>query len=210
MCVAADTVVGNCHLEMETEPVRRGHVPIIGLVTEQRITSWKVIWNDAEHYGQRAVENAWAVGETWVSPAALGPLRPPAKALGPFEDVLLTEAQGLQSRMPGQGLFSIGDDLLGSTGDDATRFLWTIDDRGVNVAFEQTPMLTRRGHIVHSNISSQAHIAGEAWFVSQTEVAINFDSGRWGMWTKEFTQAMAEAAVSVWESLGYVVTVVSQ
>ena len=51
-----------------------------------------------EEAGTGAVEGERAV-ETWGT----GPLRPPSRPVGPFEDVLLDESSGLQSRLPGEG-----------------------------------------------------------------------------------------------------------
>lgn len=55
-----------------------------------------------------------------------------------------------------------------------------IDDRGVNMALEKTPFPTKRENIVHSNISDQAYIGGEAWFGPNKTVTINAGSGRFG------------------------------
>ncbi len=134
------------------------------------------------------------------APSSLGPLRPPARPLLRNEGVLLTEAQGLQTRTA--GLFD--DVVSGTHGDAATKYLWTIDDRGINTALEQIPFDTPRGNIVHSNLSSEAYFAGEAWFTSPTEVVINAGSGRWGD-RSGVTQAMWEAATQLWENLGYTV-----
>lgn len=85
------------------------------------------------------------------------------------------------------------------------KYLWTIDNRGINVAREQTPFATKRGFIVHSNISSAASIGGEAWFTGPGEVTINAGSGRYG-YNGGASGAQWLEAISYWRGLGYKVT----
>ncbi len=133
----------------------------------------------------------------------LGRIKPPARQILPGEDIQLTPAQGLQRRI--SGLFSRV--RLGRQGDPQTRYLWTIDEHGVNIGWELTPMGTPRGHIVHTNLSPDgAYIAGEVWFTSETEVVLNAYSGRYGVGNPETTADMFQAAVQIWERLGYTVT----
>lgn len=61
---------------------------------------------------------------------------------------------------------------------------------------------TLRGNIVHSNISSQASIGGEAWFGPNNSVTINAGSGRYGD-RSGISSAQWNAAVKYWKSLGY-------
>src|SRR6516162_10717 len=84
--------------------------------------------------------------------ADLGDPHPSAKGVLANEDVLIGPAEGLQSRK--EGLFE--NMKLGKHPDKATKYLWTIDDRGVNCALELTPFQTPRGHITHTNISNLA------------------------------------------------------
>jgi hypothetical protein len=135
--------------------------------------------------------------------ADLGELHPSAKSVLANEDVPIGPAQGLQSRK--DGLFE--HVKFGKRPDKATKYLWTIDDRGVNCALESTPFQTARGHITHTNISRLARFAGEAWFTGRREVTVNGHSGRFGD-RAQGTPVQYEAAVELWERLGYRVTVI--
>lgn len=134
-----------------------------------------------------------------------GNLRPPAQALGINEDILINASHGLQSRLPGSGQFE--NVLMGTHKDKATTYLYTVDERGVNVVLEKTPFRTARGNVVHSNISSQASIGGEIWFGPNNTVTINAGSGRFGD-RAGITVQQWEATVELWESLGYKVNAV--
>ncbi|PZF75033.1 RHS repeat domain-containing protein [Taibaiella soli] len=129
----------------------------------------------------------------------LGILKNSARTLSKDEDILITPAEGLQSSHSGK----FENVTLGTKGDKATTYLWTIDERGLNVALEKTPMTTDRGNIVHSNISSKAYIAGEAWFESENTVIINAGSGRFGDGNPLVNEKTWEAAQQFWKSLGY-------
>jgi hypothetical protein len=131
----------------------------------------------------------------------LGDLRTPAKAAQKNEDVLIGPKEGLQSHK--EGLFA--GVQLGKHGDPITKYLWTIDDRGVNIVLERTPFNTPRGWMTHTNISSRARFAGEAWFTSPHEVVLNGHSGRFGD-RAAGTDKQYKAAVEYWERLGYEVT----
>jgi hypothetical protein len=135
------------------------------------------------------------------APHGLGPLRPPARQMLKNEDVLIDSSHGLQSRT--EGLFT--DVRHGTHGDLDSKYLWTIDHRGVNVAHELTPFPTPRGNIVHSNISSEASIGGEAWFGPNNSVTINAGSGRFGD-AAGITRGQWDAASQYWSNLGYNVT----
>jgi hypothetical protein len=91
---------------------------------------------------------------------------------------------------------------LGQYGDAATKYLYTVDQRGVNVVLEKTPFSTPRGNVVHTNISSEASIGGEAWFGPNNTVTINAGSGRFGDGAG-ITMQQWDATVKLWESLGY-------
>jgi len=131
----------------------------------------------------------------------LGEPRPPATAPKQNEDVLIGAKEGLQSRK--EGLFQ--GVKLGSRPDPATKYLWTIDDRGINIALELTPFPTPRGYITHTNISAVARFAGEAWFTGPHSVVLNGHSKRYGD-RSNATTAQYEAALEYWERLGYEVT----
>ncbi len=135
-----------------------------------------------------------------VENSGVGPLRPSARPLLKNEGVLIGPKQGLQSSKNSR----FTNTLQGKHGDPASKYLWTIDKRGVNVALEKTPMATPRGNIVHTNISSEASIGGEAWFGPQNTVTINAGSGRFGDGAGAKSEQW-DAAVKYWEGLGYTV-----
>ncbi len=129
-----------------------------------------------------------------------GPSRASARAVGQNEHILIDASQGLQSRTPGAGPFE--NIQTGTRPHAATKYLWTVDERGVNLAREKTPFPTARGNIVHTNLSERASIGGEAWFGPDNSVAINAGSGRFGDGAG-ITQQQWDAAVRLWETLGY-------
>ena len=129
-----------------------------------------------------------------------GPLRASARAVGRNEHILIDASHGLQSRTPGAGPFE--NIQTGTRPDAATKYLWTVDERGVNLAREKTPFPTERGNIVHTNLSEKASIGGEAWFGPDNSVTINAGSGRFGDGAG-ITQQQWDAAVKLWEALGY-------
>jgi len=135
--------------------------------------------------------------------ADMGDLRPSAKPAAANEDVPIGEKEGLQVRK--EGLFM--NVKRGVHRDRETKYLWTIDDRGLCIALEQTPFETSRGHITHTNLSKLAHFAGEAWFTGAREVTVNGRSGRFGD-RAHGTEKQYEAAVEYWEKLGYRVEVI--
>jgi hypothetical protein len=129
-----------------------------------------------------------------------GPLRAPARPLLNNENVLIDASHGLQSRLAGAGPFQ--NVTTGMRPDGATKYLWTVDERGVNIGLEKTPFPTPRGNIVHTNLSEKASIGGEAWFGPENSVTINAGSGRFGDGAG-ITPQQWDAAVKLWESLGY-------
>jgi hypothetical protein len=135
--------------------------------------------------------------------AEMGDLHPSAKNIQTNEDLPICEKEGLQSRR--EGFFD--HPTLGKHRDPDTKYLWTIDDRGVNIALELTPAATSRGYITHTNISRMARFAGEVWFISPHEVILNGHSGRFGDRARA-TNEQYEAALEYWELLGYKVTAV--
>ena len=137
-------------------------------------------------------------------PKELTELRAPARPLLENEGVPLKADQGLQSRTAGR----FDRVVIGSHGDPATKYLWTFDQRGLNIAPEKTPFPTPRGNIVHTNLSSQASVGGEAWFTAEKEVTINAGSGRFGAGSGGASEEQYQAAAKYWEALGYKVRVV--
>jgi len=127
-----------------------------------------------------------------------GSLREPAVVLQTNEDVLVDATHGLQSKTSNR----FDDVILGEYGDKKTKYLWTIDERGINAIHESTPFPNPRGKVVHTNLSQRASIGGEAWFESTDTVSINPRSGRFGA-AAGMTRLQWEAAIRYWESLGY-------
>ncbi|MBC7387784.1 MAG: hypothetical protein H7329_01110 [Opitutaceae bacterium] len=128
---------------------------------------------------------------------ALGSLRNPAITPGFGESTLIDYSGGLASRR-----FSTFKNVIkGSAGEAATKYLWTIDNRGINVALEQTQAATSRGFITHTNISSTAYAGGEVWFTDEKSVFINAKSARFG--GASMTTEQWAAAKSSWEAIGY-------
>jgi hypothetical protein len=135
----------------------------------------------------------------------MGVLRVSTRDILANEGVIISEAQGRQVRKYGGSKFA--NVKISQNGDKDGTYLWTIDEGGLNVAYEGTPFPTPRGNIVHSNISTKAYIAGELWFTSSSEITINAGSGRFG-YGSGATISQYNSAVKYFESLGYKVTVI--
>ncbi len=129
-----------------------------------------------------------------------GLLRDPAADLEENEDKLVDASHGLQSSKT--KLFE--SVVTGNYGKRDSKYLWTIDQRGINLIQESTAFPTPRGYVVHSNLSRRASIGGEAWFESPDTVSINPSSGRFGA-AAGMTSAQWNAAIRYWEKLGYTV-----
>lgn len=127
-----------------------------------------------------------------------GPLREPAVVPQRGEERLLDATHNLQSRKAGY----FEDVVLGKYGDKKTKYLWTIDARGINIVPATTAVQAPRGKVVHTNLSQRASLGGEAWFESPQSVMINPKSGRFGA-AAGMTRPHWEAATRYWESLGY-------
>jgi len=135
--------------------------------------------------------------EAKVPFSGLGKLRGPAVTPGIGEAELISYEQGLASRTYSK----FKNVVTGKVDDDATKYLFTIDERGINIALEQTPAATERGFITHTNISSTASAGGEAWFGAEGTVYINPKSARFG--GNAYTPEQWSAVTKAWESLGY-------
>lgn len=156
-------------------------------------------------YGQETVAALFGFSADHIAPnrvtvSDIGELRPPALQLLDGEDVLIGPTEGLQSRTAG----TFDDVVQGAPDDAATTYLYTIDDRGVNIALRSTTAATPRGNIVHSNLSERAVIGGEAWFGPNNTVTIDAGSGRFGDGAG-ITQQQWGNTVRYWEGLGYTV-----
>lgn len=172
-------------------------VPVEGAATDLYRAADGSIYK-LDEVGQLVPTSRTAANRVAVSD--IGELRPPARPLLEGEDALIGSAQGLQSRTAG----TFDNVVQGTHGDRATTYLYTIDDRGVNIALETTPAATPRGNIVHTNISDRAVIGGEAWFGPNNTVTINAGSGRFGDGAG-ITQQQWDNTVRYWEGLGYTV-----
>jgi hypothetical protein len=82
-----------------------------------------------------------------------------------------------------KGLYSgqFGDITVGKYGDANSKYLWTIDEAGINVGLEKTA-IGSNGVIKHTNLSSEAFVGGEVWFTGKNAVHINAWSGRFWGW----------------------------
>ena len=127
----------------------------------------------------------------------LGNLREPAITPGLGETKLIDYSGGLASRK----LSTFTNVIKGRPGEAATKYLWTIDKRGINIALEQTPAATSRGFITHTNISNAASAGGEVWFTGDKSVFINAKSARFG--GSSMTSEQWNAAKAAWEKIGY-------
>jgi hypothetical protein len=145
-----------------------------------------------------------AAKAAWQRPEGLETLQPrnPRVDIGRNEAELIGKDLGLQTKTSS----AFENVPTGAPGEKETKYLWTIDERGVNAAREKTPFDTDRGCIVHTNISEKAAAAGEVWFGSDNTVYMNFESGRFG---RDYISNVAkQGAVKAWEDLGYNVKVV--
>jgi len=127
-----------------------------------------------------------------------GPCRAPGVTLEENEDKLVDASHGLKSSKTKrfEGV------VTGDYGDKNSKYLWTIDKRGINVIQESTAFPTPRGYVVHTNLSRNASLGGEAWFESPDTVSINPNSGRFGK-AAGITREQWCAAIRYWEKLGY-------
>lgn len=130
----------------------------------------------------------------------VGNIRPPAIYPGVGESTLLNYTQGLGSRM----FTRFTNVIRGNVGEANSKYLWTIDERGINIALETTPppvVQTRSGLIKHTNISTTAYSGGEVWFTGEKSVYIIPKSARFG--GSSMTTEQWNAAKTAWEKIGY-------
>lgn len=138
---------------------------------------------------------AGLTGETFIgliTPGLKGPLRELLEKEGEY-----FVGHALESRI--DGFF---DNIqIGSPGEMASKYLWTIDHRGVNIAPASTPFATPSGAIVDTNISQKAYIGGEAWFGPDNTVHLNTGSSRFS--GAGASPEQVETAAGFWQHLGY-------
>jgi len=157
----------------------------------------------------RSLEELGAAGRAAEDLWGTGPLKPPHPDRFPKKDPLasadqkrlIDESYGLQSRLPDSGIFE--DVVLGKVGTPNGLYLYTVDNRGLNVALEAQPIGVNE-MLKHSNLSSQASIGGEAWFGGNNTVHINPNSGRYGNGQiGGYTEQQWASTIKLWGSLGY-------
>ncbi len=125
--------------------------------------------------------------------------------------VPLTPNDGLQSSID----TPFSNVVTGAYGTDGGRYLWTVDERGINIALENTSwdQAPANGKLKHTNLSpTGAVVAGEVWFIDNKTVAINAESGRYNQGHADNKRptnsegAYLDAA-EIWEKMGYKVIV---
>ena len=107
----------------------------------------------------------------------IGPLVYPEKT-DPIDDFDTYRALDVKSFLPGDKapnkLFRNCYDIR------VFKYLWTLDQKGINICREMKPCASSRGIVLHSKVSPMAVAGGEAWFSpNEDAVTINFCSGRY-------------------------------
>lgn len=131
----------------------------------------------------------------------VGPLQRPAIIGTPQQMRQIGPKDGLQSRTYGR----FADVATGKYGNRNSKYLWTIDAKGVNIVKERAP---GRPDFKHTNLSSRASVGGEVWFTGAKSVTINAGSGRFGDGNKNVGPKQLKQAAKIWKDLGYNVTVI--
>jgi len=130
----------------------------------------------------------------------LGELKEPARAILKGEDIPFSNK--LVRKFAEQKFKKI---KLGKYGEAEYKYIWTIDNNGINIGLEQTK-IGENNVIKHSNLSPKAYSGGEVWFIKQNEIHINAWSGRFGA-GNNMTKEVWELSIEFWKSLGYKVMV---
>ena len=95
--------------------------------------------------------------------------------------------------------------ITGNYGEASKKYIWTIDDNGINIGLEQTS-IGNNSVIKHTNLSPKAYSGGEVWFTDIETVHVNAWSGRFGAGAN-MTKVEWEASIDAWKSLGYKVII---
>lgn len=95
--------------------------------------------------------------------------------------------------------------ITGNQEEASKKYMWTIDDDGINIGLEQTS-IGNNSEIKHSNLSPKAYSGGEVWFTDLETIYINAWSGRFGSGAN-MTKIEWEASIDAWKSLGYKVVI---
>ena len=122
----------------------------------------------------------------------------------PHEDLRLARQHGFRILLPAPATgIRIGTPPT-SRFDSRCRYLWVIDDRGIPYVIEERLDVLNANLPKHTNLTGggKACMGGEMWFVSDTTLYVSGGSGRYP--AADLQQL--EAAVGVFESLGYGVT----
>lgn len=127
----------------------------------------KIIVHTRELPKGRPDDDFWGIG-TLVYP----------ENTDPVDDYDTFRALNVKSFLPGdkppKKLFRNSYDIR------AFKYLWTLDQKGINICREMKPCTSSRGIVLHSKISPMAVAGGEVWFSPKEDAAyINFCSGRY-------------------------------
>ena len=147
----------------------------------------------------KGVKMLEALEEVWLF-RKFGELKEPARAILKGEDIPFKNK--LIKRYADEKFNNVN---LGNYGEADNKYIWTIDNKGVNIGLEQTK-IGENNVIKHSNLSPKAYSGGEVWFIKQDEIHINAWSGRFGA-GNNMTKEVWESSIEFWKSLGYKVTV---
>lgn len=132
----------------------------------------------------------------------LGKLRSSARKIEKGQGIPLKS--GKQSLRIGSGE-KFSNVKQGAYGDASNKYIWTIDNKGINIGLEQT-RIGSNSVIKHTNLSRTAYSGGEVWFTGKNTVHINAWSGRFGAGAK-ISKQQWKASQDAWKSLGYEVVV---
>jgi hypothetical protein len=155
----------------------------------------------------------------WPGPGLV--LQDPAIVLKPGEDRLLP-ADRIQTGHVDKPQKPFRDVKLGNRADRSNTYLWTLDERGLNIVPASTEVIRNprpasmadlvAQPVKHTNVSARAAIGGEAWFGPDNTVVIDANSGRFGespdgtgATRTDFTEDEWATAVQRWADLGYTV-----
>lgn len=127
----------------------------------------KFVVNDDDLPKGQPADDFWGIGQ----------LVYPEKT-DPVDDFDTDRALNVKSFLPGdkapKKLFRNWYDIR------VCKYLWTLDQKGINICREMKPCASSRGIVLHSKVSPMAVVGGEAWFSPKEDaVTINFCSGRY-------------------------------
>jgi hypothetical protein len=149
------------------------------------------------------VEELVTAGDDLVSSirARLTTLKNPARPILEGEGIPLVNGKFTKEL----GTNKFDNVITGNYGETSKKYIWTIDDNGINIGLEQTP-IGNNSVIKHTNLSPKAYSGGEVWFANTETVHVNAWSGRFGAGAN-MTKIEWEASIDAWKSLGYKVVI---